>query len=64
MEYISVKERLPENNRFRHVICRDGANIGFYCDAGKNWFNRQNTFVYNVVSWQELPDEVEVNISM
>ncbi|AGO49674.1 hypothetical protein Phi13:2_gp064 [Cellulophaga phage phi13:2] len=56
MEYISVKERLPKDNRFRHVMCTDGVNICYYCEFGENWFNRQHDCIYNVVSWQELPD--------
>ncbi|AGO48804.1 hypothetical protein Phi46:3_gp060 [Cellulophaga phage phi46:3] len=64
MEYISVKERLPKDNRFRHVMCVDGVNICFYEEFGQVWLCREHNSVYNVVSWQELPDEVEVNISM
>lgn len=59
MELISTKDRLPNNEKFRMVILKDGLHICGYHKDIETWKDREGWYHNYVTHWQPLPGETE-----
>lgn len=55
---ISIKERLPSDERYRIVMLDDGMHICKYVESKSTWIDRENWYRNKVTHWIPLPDEI------
>jgi hypothetical protein len=60
MKFISIKDKLPNNDRYRQVMLEDGLHICRYSVKQGTWIDREAWHYGNEVThWQLLIDETE-----
>ena len=59
MQWISVKDRLPEYTPMVLAMCTDGYELAYYGIYGQGWANTLGTEHLNVTHWQPLPKSPE-----
>ena len=55
MQWISVKDRLPDKSPMVLAMCVDGYELAYYGAYGQGWTNTLGTEHLNVTHWHPLP---------